>query len=139
MALVERKEPGLFENSYKITDELPNGETLPYGGASITNFPQNYAVNAYGGTSGKQTGYIRESNVSINYGSGVICEGFIACDYRSNYGDSGAPVWNGIAYVGMQSGSSFNSDGSWAGMSYAMPTTYITARRTESFFWFTTF
>ena len=108
------------ENSgNKITNKLPNGDTLPYGSA-YNNPPKNLSVSAYGCVSGKQSGKILLTNYSC-VASGTTVTGMLKTSYKAVGGDSGAPVWSGSP-VGMQSLSALGSNGEWTKNSYSVCT-----------------
>lgn len=137
-AFVKKPAVGLFTDSWKFTDSLPDGQTLPLG-SPYTEPPQGLIVSAYGSVSGYQTGKILATYYTETY-DGVTMTNMLKTSYKAVHGDSGAPVWGGGAAVGMQSASAL-SNGQWVSGSYTicMPMFTVCARVSDTNFWLTTF
>lgn len=117
------------DTTWKATKSFMNGDAWSSFYTLGYTYPQNTAITAYEGVSGKQTGVILSNDFSYTYG-GTILTSMCKSSYKAIEGDSGGAVCtqnsaspndNTLKCItGMQSASALNSDGSWGTGCYSI-------------------
>jgi streptogrisin D len=110
---------------YKAGAPVPTGDVWLYNGTrqDITiarNATVGEWVTRTGSTTGRRTGYVQAVNQTVSYPQGVV-SGLIRTNVCAEPGDSGGPLFNGTAALGLTSGGSGNC--SSGGTTFYQPVT----------------